>query len=176
MNTINDIIDFVSGWLESKGYTVDEPLTDEQITEFVGELQEEILNMDVSLPKGTTIIGYSGFSNGNPAWKIVKQITESAGDGAIYITDLPAGQLINDAEFQKALSNLLDDKDIINKITSGYENNIRINGGSCGYGDYLSLDDFISAKLMGENIGISENIIIFTPDDVDPSKVFARLK
>ena len=33
MNTINDIIDFVDGWLESKGYTVDEPLTDEQITD-----------------------------------------------------------------------------------------------------------------------------------------------
>ena len=40
MNTINDIIDFVDGWLESKGYTVDEPLTDEQITEFVGECRK----------------------------------------------------------------------------------------------------------------------------------------
>lgn len=39
MNTINGIIDFVNGWLESKGYIVDEPLTDEQITEFVSEIR-----------------------------------------------------------------------------------------------------------------------------------------
>lgn len=68
---------------------------------------------------------------------------------------------------------MIDNKDIINRIISGYENNTHINGGSCGYGDYLALDDFVSAKFMGESIGISENVIIFSPIDVEPRKVFA---
>ena len=173
MEYIDYIIDFINGWLESKGLPQGTELNDFQITEFVSELQEQISLIDFSFPKGTTIIGYSGESNGTAAWEIVKQISESMGEAVVYISDLPAGQLINDEGFKRALKDLLDDGEIINKIISGYENGERLEGGKCGYGDYLSLDDFVSTKLMGESIGVSDNIIIFIPEEVNPNKVFA---
>lgn len=42
---------FVNGWFESNGHTVDAPLTDVQITEFVGELQEQISQTSWSINK-----------------------------------------------------------------------------------------------------------------------------
>lgn len=42
----------------------------------------------------------------------------------------------------------------------GWNNAVRLEGGSCGYGTFPALDDFVSAKLMGEATGVSNNIII----------------
>lgn len=171
--TIDDIIKFVKNWRASHGYGAGEELSSGQMEVFIGELQQQISYMDFSLSEETTVIGYAGESNAVPAWSIVKNVSETYGDAAAYITTLPAGQLLNDEGFRKVLLDfLLQDEDALNMITSGYKDGVRV-GPSCGYGDYLTLDDFVSAKLMGESVGVSENVIIFCPGEVDPNKVFA---
>lgn len=160
MKDSRDIIDFINDWYETNGILT----TNKQIVTFVGELQKQISEMDFSLPKGTTVIGYTGGSNGVYAWKIVDNVTESSGGTAKYITNLPAGELLNDTKFTKAISNLVgENENIVARIISGndisdggWKNAVRLKNGSCGYGTYLSLDDFVSAKLMGESVGVSK--------------------
>ena len=85
MNSIQDILDFVENWKTNNGYDAGEIVPDKEITRFVGELQDMVGNMDYSLPKDTTIIGYSGSSNGDPCWKIADNLS-SKGDDYTYIS------------------------------------------------------------------------------------------
>ena len=68
-NVAKDIIEYAKNWKILKGY--EGFLTNEQIAEFVGDLQDQVSLMDFSLPEGTTIIGYSGISNNVKAYEIV---------------------------------------------------------------------------------------------------------
>lgn len=168
--SIDDIIKFIVDYKATNGVIS----TEEQIAKFVGELQEKISFMDFSVPNGTTIIGYTGESNGVGAWKIVKEVSSGLGDDATYISELQAGKLMNNSEFKEALMQLVgSEQSIFDAVTSGYApDGTRIPNGKCGYGDYLSIDDFVSSKLMGESTGISENLIVFAPEEISPSKVF----
>lgn len=65
-----------------------------------------------------------------------------------------------------------NDKDVFFKVTSGYSNNVRLEGGSCGYGDYPALDDFVSGMFVSKSANASNNLIIFCPEQVDSTKVF----
>lgn len=128
--------------------------------------------MDFSLSEGTTIIGYSGISNNVKAYEIVDFVTEELGAEAVYITNLPAGGLLS-GDTRVALEKTITDyitynKEATSMIMSGCDNTKRV-GPNCGYGNYLSLDDFVSAKLMGESTGVSENVIIFCPGDTTKS-------
>lgn len=147
---------------------------DHLIIDFITELQDKISQMDFTVPNNTTIIGYSGESNGKRCFEIVHKITENQGDGARYISNLPAGKLLNDPEFVDELEKIIG-HDNIDSLVHGYgKNGKRLDNGSCGYGNgIISLDDFVSAKLMGETVGSSNNIIIFVPETIDPTKVFA---
>lgn len=49
--------------------------------------------MDFSKPKGTTVIAYSGKSNGENAWLIADIVSKVTGKDALYISDLLAGTL-----------------------------------------------------------------------------------
>ena len=64
MNKPEDILKFVEAWKSTKGIADNMMLTDDQITEFVGNLQKEVADMDYTVNKGTTVIGYSGGLNG----------------------------------------------------------------------------------------------------------------
>ena len=55
-NVAKDIIEYAKNWKILKGY--EGFLTNEQIAEFVGDLQDQVSLMDFSLPEGTTIIGF----------------------------------------------------------------------------------------------------------------------
>ncbi len=92
--SVTDIIKFVEGWRSRNGFDDDVKLEDNQIATFVSELQSKVKQMDFSVPNGTTVIGYSGDSNGEKTWKIAAKLSEIAGDGAMYISDLPTGTLI----------------------------------------------------------------------------------
>lgn len=70
------------------------------------------------------------------------------------------------------LKNLIVDDDAVNMIMGGCDSAGNRIGPKCGYGDYLSLDDFVSSKLMGESVGVSDNIIVFAPEELNPNKVF----
>ena len=88
MYSIEDVLEFVENWNVNNGYGAGDVVPDKEVTRFVGELENMVGNMDYSLPKGTTIIGYSGGSNGDPCWKIVADVS-SKGDAYIYMICLP---------------------------------------------------------------------------------------
>ena len=141
----------------------DAPLKGQNLEMFIKELLYKIDQMDYSVDKGKTIIGYSGESNGEKAWEIVAKTSEQAGKGATYISDLPAGTLIGRLrnKFKNALSYVVgtNDNDLEKIISGGYKNElgewVRVGDGKCGFGDALpSVDDFVSAKLMGETMDI----------------------
>lgn len=170
---VKDILNYVKNWIPSG--PVDGKLSEVQKAEFAKGLQSQINQMDFSVPKGVTIVGYSGYSNNDPAWKIAKTVSEQMKDKAMYISDLPAGQLIG--KYRDTLIQAMDEIGIgrndAEKIISGYDGNQRIPGGRCGFGDTQSLDDFVSAKLMGESKDIAGNVVVFAPEDISKDKVFA---
>ncbi len=90
--TERDIVDFAENWRSANGFAEGETLAGEQIAKFVGELQERVARMDYSIPEGSTIIGYSGNSNGEQVWKIVREAAHAEGSAGFYISDLPAGK------------------------------------------------------------------------------------
>ena len=172
-NTINDIVNFINHYYENNGKQ--ELVKEADIAKFVKELQQEIAKMKFSLPEGTTVIAYTGTYNDVPLHTTAKAVTEAMGDGAKYISNLPAGELLNDKVFQKTMKKLVGEENLP-KVISGYIDDSykqRIGNGSCGYGEnLLSLDDFVSKKLMGETKGANSNLIVLTPAGIDGTKVF----
>ena len=171
----NDIFEFAEDWRSASGFAKGETLTDEQIAKFVGELQERVALMDYSIPKGSTIIGYSGWSNGEQVWKIVREAAHAEGSAGFYISDLPAGKLLNDpvrTELKDAIAEITNDSDIAGRIMSGWYGSDARSAWS-GFGEFVSLDDFVSAKLMGESTGVSENFVVFSPEEIAENRVFA---
>ena len=125
------------------------PIPDEEVAGFVKELHSKIMQMDFSVNKGTTVIAYSGSTNGKGAWEVVAKTSYQAGNKAMYISDLPAGQLIGDyrESLEVALKKVVG-KNYIEQIISGCKDGKRLPGGTCGFGNnLLSLDDLVSSKL-----------------------------
>lgn len=78
--TVADIIE----WVEDYNKT-DAPLKGTELETFIKELHNKIAQMDYSVSEGTTIIGYSGESNGARAWEIAAKTSAQAGKGATYM-------------------------------------------------------------------------------------------
>ena len=173
-NEIPDIVNFVEGYLEKFG----RQLQGDEIAEFVKQLQQEIEKMKFSLPEGTTVIAYTGTYNDVALHKTAGAVANVMGDGATYISDLDAGILLLDRGFQESLGKLIGEENIP-RICSGYTDDTyktRYAGGSCGdkgeLKNILSLDDFVSKKLMGETVGANSNLIVLAPAGIDGTKVF----
>lgn len=111
---INDILQFIRNWRNNKGIADDVKLTSDQITTFISELHIQIAQMDFSVLHGTTIIAYTGESNGVRAWEIADKVSENAGDNAMYISNLPAGELIGEYRpaLERALENIVGDNTV----------------------------------------------------------------
>ena len=62
--SVNDALNFIRNWRGNNGLTDNIKLSESQIASFVSELQHQIEQMDFSVKEGTTIVGYSGYSNG----------------------------------------------------------------------------------------------------------------
>ncbi len=172
-NTIDDIVNFIDEYYVKSGRQ--ELIKEAEIAEFIKQLQQEIAKMNFSLPEGTTVIAYTGTYNDVKLYTTAEAVTQTMGDGARYISNLPAGKLLNDVGFKKAMIKLVGEENIP-KIISGYTDGTwsqRIGNGSCGYGEnLLSLDDFVSKKLMGETVGANSNLIVLAPAGIDGAKVF----
>ena len=171
--TQDDIFEFAENYRSANGLG-EGKLTEEQVARFVGELQERVALMDYSIPKGSTIIGYSGWSNGEQVWKIVQEAAHAEGSAGFYISDLPAGKLLNDTlrkNLQEAISGITKDWDVAGRILGGWYKDAR--SAWSGFGEFVSLDDFVSAKLMGESTGVSENFVVFSPEEIAENRVFA---
>ena len=171
--TQDDIFEFAENYRSANGLG-EGKLTEEQVARFVGELQERVALMDYSIPKGSTIIGYSGWSNGEQVWKIVQEAAHAEGSAGFYISDLPAGKLLNDTlrkNLQEAISGITKDWDVAGRILGGWYKDAR--SAWSGFGEFVSLDDFVSAKLMGESSGVNGNFVVFSPEEIAENRVFA---
>ena len=169
-----DIIDFAENWRSANGLG-EGKLTDEQISRFVGELQERVAKMDYSIPEGSTVIGYSGNSNGEQVWKIVREAAHAEGSTGFYISDLPAGRLLNDGfrrDLRTAIEKIAGSKEAAECILGGWYGPESRSAWS-GFGEFVSLDDFVSAKLMGESSGVNGNFVVFSPEEIAENRVFA---
>ena len=169
-----DIVEFAKNWRSANGLG-EGKLTDEQISRFVGELQERVAKMDYSIPEGSTVIGYSGNSNGEQVWKIVEKTAHAEGSAGFYISDLPAGKLLNKPyreDLEKAIAKITNDPVTAGRILGGWYGPESRSAWS-GFGEFVSLDDFVSAKLMGESTGVSENFVVFSPEEIAENRVFA---
>ena len=169
-----DIVDFAENWRSANGLG-EGKLTDEQISRFVGELQERVAKMDYSIPEGSTVIGYSGNSNGEQVWKIVREAAHAEGSAGFYISDLPAGRLLNDGfrrDLRTAIEKIAGSKEAAERILGGWYGSESRSVWS-GFGEFVSLDDFVSAKLMGESSGVNGNFVVFSPEEIAENRVFA---
>lgn len=112
--SVTDIINFVENWRSNNGLADNVKLSESQIVNFVSELQHKIEQTDFSVKEGTTIVGYSGFSNGKRAWKIAQEVSKITGKRAIYISNLPAGTLIgeNRPDLVNALSKVVEKSNV----------------------------------------------------------------
>lgn len=173
-NTIDDIVSFINVYYENHGKQ--ELVKAAEIARFVDELQQKIKGMNFSVPEGTTVIAYTGTYNGVKLYTTADAVSTTLGTGATYISNLPAGELLNDKGFQEAMLKLIGEENLP-KIISGYTDATwtqRNANGSCGYGENLqSLDDFVSPKFMGETVRANSNLILLSPAGIDTSKVFA---
>ena len=172
--TQDDIFEFAENYRSANGLG-EGKLTEEQVARFVGELQERVALMDYRIPEGSTIIGYSGKSNGEQVWKIVREAAHAEGSAGFYISDLPAGQLLNNkarTRLEEAIAKITDDEKAASRILGGWYGSESRSAWS-GFGEFVSLDDFVSAKLMGESTGVSENFVVFSPEEIAENKVFA---
>ena len=174
--TERDIIDFAENWRSANGFTETERIADEQIARFIGELQERVAQMNYAIPKGSTVIGYSGNSNGEQVWKIVREAAHAEGSAGFYISELPAGKLLNKPyreDLEKAIAKITNDNtNTAGRILGGWYGSESRSAWS-GFGEFVSLDDFVSAKLMGESTGVSENFVVFSPEEIAENRVFA---
>ena len=172
--TERDIVDFAENWRSANGFAEGETLADEQIARFVGELQERVALMDYSIPEGSVVIGYSGKSNGVDVWRIVEKTAHAEGSAGFYISDLPAGKLLNDGfrrDLEKAIVKITNDPVTAGRILGGWYKDARSTWS--GFGEFVSLDDFVSAKLMGESSGVNGNFVVFSPEEIAENRVFA---
>ena len=70
--------------------------------------------MKFSLPEGTTVIAYTGTYNGVPLHTTAKAVADTLGDGVRYISNLPAGTLLNRQDFKNAMIELVgEEKSVI---------------------------------------------------------------
>lgn len=124
--------------------------------------------MDYSLSTLKELIPYSGTYTDIAAWKIAKSL--SAGGDYCFISDYPAGILINNTKFNEALVNVIggsQPEDIRNIIINGED------GGKSKYSinNNLSLNDFVSENVMKYTKSSNVNPFIF---ETDTTKVFFR--
>lgn len=169
--SIDDIIELVRN---KQAELPNGQLVENQVAQFVEEMQGWIKNMDFSLPEGTTIIAYSGEANTDFAWEVAREVSTIAGDNAIYIRDTSPGELLNDPRMKRILKKMLGDVGY-EMVCNGYDSSgKRIPGGGCGFGNNVqSLADFISGQFMQRASGTSSNIVVLVPKGVIQDKVFA---
>lgn len=73
---------------------------------------------------------------------------------------------------QDAIQNITKNDADAERIMSGWYGSDARSAWS-GFGEFVSLDDFVSAKLMGESTGVNGNFVVFSPEEIAENKVFA---
>lgn len=120
-------VDFVKGWRAAEKIPGDDRLNNEQLAKFAQDLQKKVDEFSVkpervawgqygaATPKqwdaDARPIPYSGKAGDEPGWKMAKAMSESSDGKVFYISDTPAGQLLNAGRFRDAVAATAGGKD-----------------------------------------------------------------
>lgn len=168
MATQQQVIDFVENWRVTNNIEVNAALSEAQIEQFAADLQQQVSDLSFESPKpGASMIAYNGsnYGTGVPAWELARATSECSNGTLVYISDFDAGKLINNDNFNTAVANAVGDPDLTYEILHGTKDAAG-NRTPYGAGGVLSLDDYVSKRIMMEAEG---NVVSFTTEMKDYS-------
>lgn len=154
------IINYVNNWRTANGITGSSSLTDVQLRSFVGDLQSQVQQFavrpsDASWATDARPIAYSGMLGDTPSFQLAKAISEASGGKLFFISDTPAGELLNSTGLEDAVAKAVGgtDTDLGAKVQArifrgDWSGSTRTS--KYAVGDLLALDDFISDRMIGE--------------------------
>lgn len=158
------ILDLLTSWRTNNGFAADDSsaLSTTQTEKLVTELQAEIAKISVRPfdPTGTfswradaNPLGYGGrFSADVQGFEAAKAISHSSGGGIFYITDPPAGKLLNDSALRGLVADVIGGSNaasLADQIFDGkFVDNVRAS--SKAIGNLLAISDFVSQRMMIE--------------------------
>ena len=168
MVTQQQIIEFVENWRVTNNIDANAVLSEAQIEQFAADLQIAVSELSFESPKsGASVIAYNGsnYGTGIPAWELARAASDSSNGTLVYISDFDAGKLINNDNFNTAVTNAVGDPDLTNEILHGAKD---ANGYRTPYGTggILSLDDYVSKQIM---MKVEGNVVTFTTEMKDCS-------
>ncbi|WP_332853587.1 calcium-binding protein [Duganella sp. S19_KUP01_CR8] len=172
---LQDIVSFVDNWRAGQLIVGNGSLDTAQTTRFARDLQAEVAKFSVRAERASwgayeTLtpqtwaenarpVAYSGDIGSLPAWSYAKALSQAGSGEVFYISDTPAGQLLNAKDFKDAVIGALggDDTDAGRKAQARLFSGewADVNGKSTrvsnfGAGDVLALDDFVSNRMMAQ--------------------------
>jgi hypothetical protein len=149
MATIQEIIDYTNSWRATNGIPEGTQLSSQQQLQFATDLEAKLAEISVKSPiaPDANIIPYNGMIGNDSAWQVAEATSNSSNGKLIYITDTPAGQLMNNDYFKLAVREAVGDPNVADAILGGARdaNGVR---SPYGVGDILSVNDYLSERAM----------------------------
>lgn len=191
---LKEIVDFVKDWRVSNKISGNAPLDNTQLAAFAKDLQVQVDAFSVkpqqvswhkpdkddphartSWQPEAAVIGYSGDVGDKRGYQVAAAMSRD-GDGKVfYISDTPAGKLLNNPEFKDAVAATAGGADFVagdrakNLLISGFgANDQRVE--KYAVGKVLPLDDRVSQRMMGEASG---DVRVLVPNAL-PERVFYK--
>jgi len=171
--TVTDVINYISSWRIKNGITdTAAMLTEGQVNKFAVDLQSKISELSFKSPTAlnANIIAYNGTIDDILAWKLAKAVSQGSNNTLIYISDTPAGKLLNDTSFITAVEAALGGDET---LTSNIIDGSKVGGVRTPYGvgNVLSVNDFVSEQVMAANA--KGNVIVFA-NNITADSVLAQ--
>lgn len=162
------LVQFIDQWRDHQKIGGDQPLTLPEIASFTRDLQQEIAGFSLKPERAATaepgkfdqwkddakVIPYSGNAGDFPCWKLVSAMSANGGGDVFYISDTPAGRVLNDSQVRFAVAAAVGGNDIGfgNKLADDifdgpFENGVR---SKFAVENVVALNDFVSDRLMRE--------------------------
>jgi hypothetical protein len=191
---LKEIVDFVKGWRDANKIVGNAALDNTQLTAFAKDLQSQVdafsvkpqqvswhepdnndPNARTSWKPEAAVIGYSGDVGDKRGYQVAAAMSRNGEGKVFYISDTPAGKLLNNPEFEKAViaatggADFLAGQKAALLLINGFdENNKRVE--KYAVGKVLPLDDRVSQRMMGEASG---DVRVLVPNAL-PERVFYK--
>lgn len=168
---LRQLLDEVNGWRARQGIQDRKPLNEKQIEQFCADLHRQVDKFSVrpervswgkyeeatppSWKEDSRVISYSGKIGDVDAWRYARAMSEGGKGDVHYISDTPAGQLLNSEKLRVAVQKAVGGFD--GKFGEQWQGRI-FNGhftpdwakrlSPNAIGDKPALDDLVSARMM----------------------------
>ena len=182
------LMDFVESWRARNGISGNNPLTKAQTEKFAADVASQVEKFSVKpervtwakYPPGTPTswsanargIFYQGALGGTGIWQYARGASQGAHGELFYISDTPAGQLLNSSELKKAMGKQIGGtgsvdneaygKKVTDLIFDGQFDDNYNRTSRYGVGDQLALNDVVSRKLAITHA--NGDVLIFSQD------------